>query len=285
MFVDDCQSEGGGRGSDAARLGDIRVRGGLSIRVARSGGVSRVADLEEQGGYRAKFPIAGECVDAVAINTGGGLVGGDRVSFALKVGDRASMTFVTQSAERVYRALSDAVRTTVSLSVGRGASLHWLPQETILFNGAKLDRVIDADIADDATLLLSEAVVFGREAMGESVVAGQFRDRWNIRRAGISTYVEALAIEGEIQAQLQERAVGAGARAAANVLYVAPNAEDRRDATREALADPVGRAAISAWNGMLVARFLAPSAAALRKDLARVLAHLSRKPMPRVWNC
>lgn len=285
MFVDDCPSEGGDRAGDAARLGDIRVRGGLSIAVAAFGGVSRIADLEERGGYRAKFPANGDCVDAVAINTGGGLVGGDRVSFALRVGENAAMAFASQSAERVYRALTGAVCTTVTLSVERGGSLYWLPQETILFDGAKLARTIEADIAADATLLLSEAVVFGREAMGENVTSGTFRDRWTIRRDGIPTCVEAVAIDGDIHAQLQEKAIGAGARAAATVLYIAPDAEDRRDAVREALVEPAGRAAVSAWNGKLVARFLAPSAAMLRRDLVRALTALTKMPMPRVWNC
>ncbi len=285
MYVDDYPSEGGERAGDEARIGDIRVRGGLSIHVAATDGVSRLVDLHERGGYRAKFPAHGASVDAVSINTGGGLVGGDHVSFALTVGDNAAMSFVTQSAERVYRALSDAVRTTVKLSVGSKASLDWLPQETILFDGARLARTIDADVAADAALLLCEAVVFGREAMGETIINGSFRDRWTIRRGGVPVYAEAITVEDGIHAKLQSRAVAAGARAAATVVLLAPDAEDRRDAAREALSDPIGRAAISAWNGMLVARFLAPNAAILRKDLARLLTHLTRKPMPRVWNC
>lgn len=285
MYVDDCPSEGGERAGDEARIGDIRVRGGLSIHIAAADGVSRITDLEERGGYRAKFPAHDACVDAVSINTGGGLVGGDHVSFALTVGENAAMSFVTQSAERVYRALTDAVRTTVKLSVGSKASLDWLPQETILFDGAKLSRTIEADVASDASLLLCEAVVFGREAMGENITTGSFRDRWTIRRDGDPVYAEAIAIEGGIHEKLQSRAVAAGARAAATVVLLSPDAEDRRDAAREALGEPIGRAALSAWNGMLVARFLAPNAAILRKDLARLLTHLTRKPMPRVWNC
>lgn len=285
MYVDDCPSEGGERAGDEARIGDIRVRGGLSIHIAAADGVSRITDLEERGGYRAKFPAHDACVDAVSINAGGGLVGGDHVSFALTVGENAAMSFVTQSAERVYRALTDAVRTTVKLSVGSKASLDWLPQETILFDGAKLSRTIEADVASDASLLLCEAVVFGREAMGENITTGSFRDRWTIRRDGDPVYAEAIAIEGGIHEKLQSRAVAAGARAAATVVLLSPDAEDRRDAAREALGEPIGRAALSAWNGMLVARFLAPNAAILRKDLARLLTHLTRKPMPRVWNC
>lgn len=285
MFVEDYPSEGGARELDRALLRDIRVTGGLSIRVTADEGVSRLADLEERGGYRAKFPRLSNTLDAVSINTGGGLVGGDNVTFALDIGTRAAMSYATQSAERVYRALSEAARSRVHLTVGRQASLHWLPQETILFDGSKLKRTITADVASDATLLLCEAVVFGREAMGETVKSGSFHERWHINRDGQPAFIEAIALDGNLDAQLQRRAIGGGSRAAATVLYMAPDAEERRDSARDALAGARGRAAISAWNSMLVGRFLAPTAAALRQDLTALLSLLARAPMPRVWNC
>lgn len=285
MYVDDYPSEGGARDQERALLSDIRVSGGLSIRVAASDGVSRIADLEERGGYRAKFPRISDSLDAVSINTGGGLVGGDDVTFSLDIGRGAAMTFATQSAERVYRALSDAVRSTVQIQIAPQGTLHWLPQETILFDGAKLDRTITADVAADTTLLMCESVVFGREAMGETVKTGSFRDRWQINRNGQPVLLEAISLDGDLQSQLQRKATGNGARAIATVLYVASDADERRDGARDALAGARGRAAVSAWNGMLVGRFLAPSAAALRQDLTALLSFLSRAPMPRVWNC
>lgn len=285
MFVEDYPSEGGARDLDQALLSDIRVTGGLSIRITASDEVSRLADLEERGGYRAKFPRITNTLDAVSINTGGGLVGGDDVTFALEIGCGAAMTFATQSAERVYRALTGPVRSKVNLKVHDQGTLHWLPQETILFDGSKLERTITAEVAADATLLLCEAVVFGREAMGETVKSGSFRDRWRIHRNGQPALVEAVSLDGDLDAQLQRKATGAGARAVATVLYMAPDAEERRDGARDALAGIHGRAGISAWNGMLVGRFLAPSAAVLRKDLTALLTFLSRAPMPRVWNC
>ena len=159
----------------------------------------------------------------------------------------------------------------------------WIPQETILYSGAKLTRRIAADMAADATLLVVEPVVFGRAAHGEEVRSGEFRDRWRVHRAGHLVYADEARLGGDMHATLQAKAVGHGARAAATVLFIAPDVEARRDAARAALGEPHGRAAVSAWNGMLVARFLALDSAALRRDIVALTENLMRRPMPRVW--
>jgi urease accessory protein len=245
-----------------------------------------ITDLEERGGYRAKFPRGDIGAEAVLINTGGGMLGGDRYRFAVQVSAGASATVASQSAERVYRALGASVtQTDVALEVGSGASLAWLPQETILFNGARLSRRISVEMTADASLLLCEAIVLGRAAMGETITAGTLHDRWSVHRAGRLVFAEANGMRGDLHAQLARTSIANGGRAIATLLFIAPDAEDRRDGARAALGLPQGRAALSAWNGMLVARFLAPDGAALRADLVRVVTSLSRRPMPRVWNC
>lgn len=285
MFVEDYPYDRGAGESEQARLGALRVRGGFSLGVAAVAGKSRLADLDERGGYRVKLPMTDHGLEAIVINTGGGLVGGDEISFSVSIGSGAGATVATQSAERVYRAMAGASRTEVRLTVAANAALTWLPQETILYDGARLRRRIDADMAGSASLLMVEAVVFGREAMGEAITSGAFRDRWTIRRDGVPVFVEAVSLEGDMQALLQRRALGAGARAAGTVLLVAPDAEARRDGARARLDRAGGRAAVSAWNGMLVGRLLAASAAQLRRDLVALVTYLSGRPMPRVWNC
>jgi urease accessory protein len=266
-------------------LAAIRVRGGVNVAFAARDGTTVLADLEERGGYRAKLPRGGIGTEAVLVNTGGGILGGDDVRFDVAVGPGADATLTTQSAERVYRTLADASRASVHLAVAGGARLAWLPQETILFDGSRMERRIEADVAADGTLLLAEAVVFGRAAMGESVRRGGFRDHWRVRRSGHLVFAEAAAIAGDVQALLQRPALGDGARAMASLLYLAPDAEDRRDEARAALLEASTRAAVSAWNGLLCARFLAHDAAALRRDLVRLVRCLARRAMPRVWNC
>jgi urease accessory protein len=268
----------------AAALSDVRSRGGVSIAFKPSGdGATRLADLHEFGGFRAKLPRTHGLTEAVLINTGGGLLGGDAVRFEVNVAAGAAAQVTTQAAERVYRSLGPDCRIDLALSVEAGGGLHWLPQETILFNEARLARTISADVAPDATLLMVEATVFGRAAMAETVTSGHLCDVWRIRRGGALAYADTVRLDGDIQALLQRPALGAGAGALATVLYIAPDAMDRLDRARGAIVEPAGRAAVSAWNGMLVGRFLAPTAEGLKTDVARLIAHLSGFALPRVW--
>ncbi len=273
--------------SDAnmAAIASVRARAGVSLAFAAAAdsGITRLQHLEEYGGFRAKFPRPEHGCEAVTINTGGGMLGGDHYRFDVALGPGATALISSQSAERVYRALDEPTLVDVSLRAAAGATVHWVPQETILFSGAGLTRRIEADIAADATLLIVESMVFGREAHGENVRTGTLRDTWRIRRAGELIYADAVRLDGDMHAILQTKAIANGARASATVLYIAPDAEDRRDAARDALGEPRGRAALSAWNGMLAARFLAPDSATLRADIYRLTEVLMHRPMPRVW--
>ncbi len=283
MSVAASRSENQNRDA-AVALKSVRSRGGVSIAFKQTDAITtRLSDLHEYGGFRAKLPCTHGLTEAVLINTGGGLLGGDHAQFTVAVTDNAAAQITTQSAERVYRSLGPDCRIDIALSVARGARLHWLPQETILFNQARLARTITANIAADATLLIVEATVFGRAAMDETVTAGSLRDVWRISRAGTLAYADTVKIDGDIQAALNRPALGAGATAMATVVYLAPDAHDRLAGARAAIAEPAGRAAVSAWNGQLVGRLLAPSAEALKTDLARLAAHLSGFALPRVW--
>ena len=267
----------------AAALSPVRARGGVSVRFKADAGPTRLADLHEQGGFRAKFPRTHGLTEAVLINTGGGLLGGDAVRFEVSVEPAAQAQVTTQSAERVYRSLGPECRIDITLAVDSGARLHWLPQETILFNEARLTRTITADVAADATLLIVEATVFGRAAMAETMTAGALRDVWRVSRGTDLIYADSVRLAGDIHNQLLRAAIGNGAAAMATILYVAPDASDRLEGARAALDGQSARAAVSAWNGMLVGRLLAPTADALKADVARLTSFLSGHALPRVW--
>jgi urease accessory protein len=220
-----------------------------------------------------------EACEAVLINTGGGMAGGDRMVVDMRLAAGAAAVVTTQSAEKVYRAQRAATEITVNLDLAGASRLAWLPQETILFSQSRMRRCVDIALAPDASLIFVESVIFGRLAMGETMGRGGFGDRWRVRRDGVLVFAEDVRLDGEIDRLLDRKAIGEGARALATVLVVAPDAEARIDAVRAALAD----AASSAWNGMVVVRFLSRSAQALRADLVRFLERLRGTPMPRSW--
>ena len=222
------------------------------------------------------------------VNTGGGMAGGDRALFAFACDAGAAATLTAAAAEKVYRADGDATRVAVRLGAAGGGALEWLPQETILFDGARLDRRFEVDLAADAAFLSVETLVFGRLAMGESVRRGALRDRWRVRRGGTLVFTDDVRIEGDMAATLDRPALGAGARAAATILLVSPDAETRLDGVRERLhAGPPEAAGMtagaSAWNGMLLVRALSPSPERLRGVIVSVVAALRGRAPPRSW--
>lgn len=260
-----------------------RAEGRIGLSVARLGAATRPIRIAESGSSRVRLPrVVGVALEGVLINTAGGVACGDRFEVEANVGPRADLVLATPAAEKVYRSDGDTAEIAITAKVDAGAGLAWLPQETILFDTARLRRRFDAHLASDARLLLFESVVFGRGASGEEVASGFFEDRWRVRRAGRLVYADTLRLSGAIAAQLRRPAIAGGARALATVLYVAPDAEARLDRARELLDGSGCASACSAWNGLLAVRFLAHDAAALRASAIRFIEGF-RGPLPRVW--
>jgi urease accessory protein len=188
-----------------------RASGRIALNAAAAGGRTRRTRVHEDGSLRVRFPnVAGEALEAVIVNTGGGMTGGDRFSIEMAVGEGARLIAGTAAAEKIYRSTGPDAEMTVRLTVGAGGRLAWLPQECILFDGARLQRRIDIDLAEGAALVMAEAVVFGRAAMGEAVAEGLFSDRWRLRRGGRLVFADAALLDGAIAAKLAEAAVAAG---------------------------------------------------------------------------
>jgi urease accessory protein len=258
-----------------------RAEGRIALAVAAEAGVTRRRRVAEQGSLRVRFPgPAGRELEAVVVNTAGGMAGGDRFAIDIAVEPGAQLLVGTVAAEKIYRSNADATDVAVKLDVAAGAAMRWLPQETILFDRARLDRRIDVDLADGASLVLAEAVIFGRSAMGESVEQGELIDRWRIRVGGRLVFAESVRLAGAIARKLAEPAAAAGGCAIATVLVVPGTA--RHVAAVRAQTFP-GEVGISAWNGIAVARVVARDGAVLRRDLAAVLAALDSGPLPKLW--
>jgi urease accessory protein len=240
-------------------------------------------DCEERDGYRIRFPKGGAGCEGVIINTGGGVAGGDRVCHAATLGERASATLTTQAAERIYRSQDDPSQIEVRLKLGDGASLSWLPQETILYAQANLTRRFEIDMARTARLLMAEITVFGRKEMGEAVNQGCYSDRWRVRSDGRLVFAESVRFDGDLDADLRRPAIASGARITGTVLYVAEAGAGKLDAVRRAIAGAASRIAASAWNGLLCIRCLGTDLDTVRQELSRALVVLRQEPMPRVW--
>jgi urease accessory protein len=259
-----------------------RARGSARLGVHNVDGASRVARLFQQGSAKVRMSATrpGSAVDAVLINTAGGLAGGDRFDWAIEADLGARCTVITQACEKIYRSEDEAARVDVRLTVGEDARLDWLPQETILFDRARLQRTLHAELAATARLVVLEAVILGRRAMGETVSVAAFRDRWRIRRCGRLIFADNLMLDGDVGALIGRKAVLDGAGAFASLLYAADDAEARVAGVRDVLGAAGGA---SAFDGKLFCRITARDGMALRAVLIPVLAALREAPLPRLW--
>ncbi len=264
-----------------------RARGIARLVVRAEGGRTLLVENYQSGSAKLRFPRAhaGDPFTAVLVNTAGGITGGDRFSWSISIGAGATATVTAQAAERIYRRTAGEAAVETALSVADGGSLDWLPQETILFDRSSLKRTLTADVAPSARLLAVESIVLGRTAMGETARDVTVRDSWRIRRDGRLVFADGLRLDGDTTVTLAGTATGGHAQALATIVLVAPDAESAIDRARSALIDNAGEAGVSAWNGMLVARLIAPDGQALRADVTRLIEALRGRAMPRVWNC
>jgi len=269
--------------STAETFAANRARGSIAVTIGGADGVTRRRRVHEDGSLRIRFPNGdGRDLEAVVINTAGGMAAGDRFSFDVTVEEGGCLTLTTAAAEKTYRSNGPDAVIDVALTVGAGATLHWLPQETILFDQARLSRKVDINLTGNGRLLLAEAVVFGRTAMDETVTQGMFTDRWRVRRDGRLAFAETVKLDGAIAAKLSERAVAAGGAALATVL-LSPGDDSAVAAVRALEENFAGEVGASAWNGQAVVRLCATDGARLRHDLMMILPVLSDRALPRLW--
>lgn len=272
----------------AARPSHQRSRGGASLRFDVARGATRLADLHQTSPMRFLFPEPepGEPPLAALVNTAGGLAGGDAVAVEVVLGPGAQACVATPAAEKIYRSLGAETRIAARLAVGAGAALEWIPQETILFDGARLVRRLEADVAADGRLLAAEMLVFGRHARGETLHTGSLLETWRLRRDGRLVWADGFALEGEVRERLDNPFGFGGAEACATLALLADAPlEDARDALRA-----TGTAATLLRPGMLILRWLGP-AAPVREGLGAAIRMLrqrllGRPPvLPRLWTC
>jgi urease accessory protein len=257
-----------------------RASGLGAITAFQANGRSRLSILHQEGCAKIRLPNTHDhSLQAVLINTAGGLTGGDDVRWEAEAGPGTALVLTTQACERVYRSLGTDAEVAITLRAGPGARLDWLPQETILFEHARLRRRLEVDLAPDATFCALEAVILGREAMGESARNAVLRDDWRIRRNGKLIHAEATRLGGD---DLERDALSLldGAGAFATVLYIGADADRRLEPVRALLS---GHSGASLVGERLIARALAPSGLALRRILGPVVATLAGS-LPRLWH-
>jgi urease accessory protein len=268
--------------------------GRLSAFAGRDG-KTRLARLYQEGSAKIRVPRDGDRValEAVLINTSGGLTGGDRLEWEIEAQPGSRLTLTTQACEKVYRSSGGEALVTARITAGTGARVAWLPQESILFDGGRLARRFDVQLAADAELLAIEAVILGRRAHGETVEHGLFRDRWRVRRDGRLLHAEETRLEQPFERFRGKSAALGGCTAFATILLVSDAAAGLADAASGCISEIGTAGGASAWtvagSGKLLARLAARDGYELRKALGPLLRLLNADAegdpgLPRIWS-
>lgn len=258
-----------------------RAQGAGLIKVQRKAGKSALKDLRMAGCLKVLFSRGSSRLDAILINSAGGLTSGDRLSVEIELEAGACASVTTQAAERAYRAAAGPAHVETRIEVATGAEMFWLPQELIVFDGAKLDRRLHCDLADGARLLLVEPVIFGRAKMGEALRDIWFRDRIAADRAGEPLYRDTTRLSGDMEHVLSGAATARGAGAMVTLIYAAPDAAAYH--ARIAPDLPATGGASLLCEDVMVLRMLARDGFALRQSLLPVLDRLTQNTLPTSW--
>ncbi|WP_127145017.1 urease accessory protein UreD [Pelagibacterium montanilacus] len=262
-----------------------RARGDGRVTAKARDGRSVLDTLYQSGCAKIRTPRThGKAIEAVLINSSGGLTGGDEMAWTAKAGPDAHLVVTTQACERVYRSVGGSAAVANRIEIGPGARVDWLPQETILFEDSALSRRLEVDMAPDAVFFGLEAVILGRKARGEHAERAALRESWRIRRAGTLVHAEEGQLAAGDMLARANRALLDGAGAFATLCYVAPDAERRIGEIKDRTAR-FATAGASLVGDRIVVRALAPTGYELRKIIVPLVAALSQNgAIPRLWS-
>ena len=257
-----------------------RTIGVLSVKMV---GINTLRDLYQQGASRMLFSRQRDsAVHGIFINTSGGLTSGDRLDTSLVLENNVDFTFSTQGCERIYRSASQASAEVHNHACVQGeAVLNWLPQETILYDGACLNRQSIFDIGSSSSTLIVESLLFGRLAMGERHLFGHLNDQITLRIDDETIFKDITNLDGDISAQLERPAIMAGARATALVLYSSNDAGQKLGNIREFLNTTSGLSLVQ--EQLIVARLIAETGKDLREMLVPIVRELASNNVPKTW--
>ena len=265
-------------GSECVKL--QRATGHLSFHVSQK----RVLRMYQSGSAKLMLPNThSDMMEAVIVNTSGGMTDGDILNIDVEAEDCA-LVMTTQTAERVYRSCgTKPAKVNINLSISDTADLHWLPQETMVYNGSKFNRTLTINLSSCSNCLVAETIVLGREAMGENICDCKLIDNWRVFRDGNLFHAESLRLLDQVGKIITAPAGGNGARLLSTILYIGNNLEQVADRVADLIKQISSNCALSCWDDRLVIRIVSAHSISARKDIERLLLAIRQQPLPRVW--
>ena len=275
-----------------------RSTGLIRLSFKERGANTVLDDMYQQGSGKVRMarPENDRHLEAVLINTSGGMTDGDLFSSKIHWQQNTTAIVTTQAAERIYKSRGGLANIQTELTIDNGATALWLPQETIMFDGAMAHRSNHITLAKTARLVAVESCIFGRAAMGEIVRRGRFQDSWQFKCDGKLQFVDRFLLEDNIQSKLDRAAIANGANSMATIICSLPQLQkpfdNLLDQIRAILDNQTCRGGASTIGQLTIIRLFAKSAYELRIAVIEVLEFLlsgistqeNKRFMPRVWS-
>jgi urease accessory protein len=270
-----------------------RADGSCRLVLSGSANGTHIDELYERSPIRVMFPRTGHRTveEAVLINTAGGIAGVDRIDCSVTALPGASLAVTSQAAEKIYRALREPATIVTRLKALESVKLAWLPQETIIFNWARLHRTIEIELVAEAELLALEWVVLGRAAHGEVLVGGHITDKWSVKKDGRLIWADSFRIADEVFLQLRRKPLLSNCNAIATLIYFGPNLDKRLEFLREIKPSPGCNCGATLVGGVIVVRFAARESSDLKLALRSFLLEFGPEvgsgpfQIPKMWSC
>ena len=261
----------------------------LQLRFAADadGATTRLTGRAHAGPLRvqkALYPEGARTCHVIVVHPPGGVVGGDQLEIGMRLGAGSRVFATTPGAAKWYRAQAGAARQEVRLQAGEGAALEWLPQESIFYDGARVELGHEVELGAQACYIGSEILCFGRRAMGEAFTRGHVVQRTRIRQAGRLVWHE----QGRLDLEGIASPLGMGGRSVCATLLAV--GRPLPAPALAALRAEVPGLALSQVKSVLVARHLGDDSERARGAMLRVwqavrphLLGVEARP-PRIWN-
>ncbi|MFZ0583547.1 MAG: urease accessory protein UreD [Candidatus Acidiferrales bacterium] len=270
-----------------------RSEGSGRIVVSGSERGTRIMDVFQRSPIRVLFPRVGKAPieEAVLVNTAGGIAGGDRLESCVTALGNASIAVTSQAAEKVYRALKEPAQVVTKLEAHECARLAWLPQETIVFNWARLNRNTEINLSSGCELLALEWLLLGRAAHGEELVGGHIIDTWRVKKDGRLIWADTFRVTDEIFPHVRRKALLSDCKAIATLLYFGPALDKRLEFLRDLIPSLQCQCAATSVSGLMVVRFSAKASSDLRLALRSLLGQFGQElgpgpfRVPKMWSC
>jgi urease accessory protein len=273
---------------------DLQRANGVGRIVLRgSDAGTEVVDVYQKFPTRIMLPTIGDgrVKETVVVNAAGGIAGGDRLEVEITALGNAEVTVTSQAAEKIYRALDQPAQVLTKLKARDAARLAWLPQETIIFDSARIHRQTEIDLCAGTELMALEWLVLGRAAHGEKVVRGHIRDRWLVRRDSRLIWADSFRITEETFPQLRKKALLSDCNAIGTLLYFGPHLDRRLEMLRDIAQSLACSCAATMVSGLIVVRLAAEASYDLRIALICILQNFDRDGdpgpfrVPKMWSC